>query len=78
MSKGVKIPGLLALSPILVFLVVYLVSSLLAGDFYRVPVSSAFLIASVYAIAITPGKLSRRVNIFSESAGSPMKMVCSH
>ena len=25
--------------------------------------------ASVYAIAITPGKLSRRVNIFSESAG---------
>ena len=69
MSKGVKIPGLLALSPILVFLVVYLVSSLLAGDFYRVPVSSAFLIASVYAIAITPGKLSRRVNIFSESAG---------
>ena len=69
MSKGVKIPGLLALSPILVFLVVYLVSSLLAGDFYRVPVSSAFLVASVYAIAITPGKLSRRVNIFSESAG---------
>ena len=62
-------PGLLALSPIVVFLVVYLVSSLLAGDFYRVPVSSAFLIASVYAVAITPGKLSMRVNVFSESAG---------
>ena len=62
-------PGLLALSPIVVFLVVYLVSSLLAGDFYKVPVSSAFLIASVYAIAITPGKLSFRVNVFSESAG---------
>ena len=69
MGKGAKMPGLLALSPIVVFLVVYLVSSLLAGDFYRVPVSSAFLVASVYAIAITPGKLSRRVNIFSESAG---------
>ena len=62
-------PGLLALSPILVFLVVYLVSSLLAGDFYKVPVSSAFLLASIYAIAITPGKLSYRVNVFSESAG---------
>ena len=62
-------PGLLALSPIVVFLVVYLVSSLLAGDFYKVPVSSAFLLASVYAIAITPGKLSYRVNVFSESAG---------
>ena len=65
----IKIPGLLALSPILVFLVIYLVSSLLAGDFYKVPVSSAFLLASVYAIAITPGALSYRVNIFSESAG---------
>ena len=64
-----KLPGLLALSPIIVFLVVYLVSSLLAGDFYKVPVSSAFVVASVYAIAITRGKLSYRINIFSESAG---------
>ena len=62
-------PGLLALSPIVVFLVVYLVSSLLAGDFYKVPVSSAFLVSSVYAIAITPGKLSHRVSVFSDSAG---------
>ena len=68
-SNKVKLPGLLALSPIIVFLVVYLVSSLLAGDFYKVPVSSAFLVASVYAVAITPGPISRRVNIFSESAG---------
>ena len=64
-----KIPGLLALSPIVVFLVVYMVSSLLAGDFYKVPVSSAFLIASIYAIVITPGELSFRINVFSESAG---------
>lgn len=70
MSKNkVKLPGLLALSPIVVFLVVYLVSSLLAGDFYKVPVSSAFLIASIYAIVITPGELSYRINVFSESAG---------
>ena len=68
-NNKVKLPGLLALSPIIVFLVVYLVSSLLAGDFYKVPVSSAFLVASVYAVAITPGKLSFRVNVFSESAG---------
>ena len=65
-----KMSGLLALSPIVVFLVVYLVSSLLVGDFYyKVPVSSAFLVASVYAIAITPGKISNRVSVFSESAG---------
>ncbi len=59
----------MALSPIVVFLVVYLVSSLLAGDFYKVPVSAAFLVASVYAVTITPGELSYRVNVFSESAG---------
>ena len=69
MKEKIKMPGFLALSPIVVFLVVYLVSSLLAGDFYKVPVSSAFLLASVYAVAITPGKLSCRVNVFSESAG---------
>ncbi len=63
------LPGFVALSPILVFLVVYLLSSLLAGDFYKVPVSSAFLLASVYAVVITPGKLTHRVSIFSESAG---------
>ena len=64
-----QLPGLLALSPILVFLTVYLISSLLAGDFYKVPVSSAFLVASIYAVAITPGNLSYRINVFSESAG---------
>lgn len=69
MKEKIKMPGLLALSPIVVFLVVYLVSSLLAGDFYKVPVSSAFLLASVYAVAITPGKLNYRINVFSESAG---------
>lgn len=67
-DKG-KVRGLLALSPILVFLVVYLVSSLLAGDFYKVPVSAAFLIASVYGVAITPGRIDKRINVFSQSAG---------
>ena len=38
--------GWLALSPLLVFLVVYLVSSLVARDFYKVPIAAAFLIAS--------------------------------
>ena len=70
MAKQKKhMPGLLALSPLLVFLVVYLVSSLLAGDFYKVPVSAAFMLASVYAIAITREELMTRINIFSESAG---------
>ncbi|MBQ9184516.1 MAG: Na+/H+ antiporter NhaC family protein [Bacteroidales bacterium] len=61
----------MALSPLAVFLVVYLVSSIVAGDFYKVPIVSAFLIAAVYAIAISRGgDLDRRVVIFSEGAGN--------
>ena len=68
--------GLLALSPIIVFLVVYLVGSLVAGDFYKVPISVAFLVASVYAVAITRGKpLRERINLFSEGAGSSNMML---
>jgi Na+/H+ antiporter NhaC len=62
--------GLLALTPILVFLGVYLVTSILIKDFYKVPVASAFLLASIYAVLISRGPLSRRIGIFSEGAGN--------
>ncbi len=62
--------GWLALSPLAVFLVTYLVSSLVAHDFYKVPVASAFLIASVYAMLITKGTVSERISIFSGGAGN--------
>jgi len=63
--------GLLALSPLAVFLCVYLVSSIIAQDFYRVPISSAFLIASIYALAISKGRtLEERIAVFSEGAGN--------
>ena len=69
-EKAKKMSGWLALSPLLVFLVVYLVSSIVASDFYKVPVASAFLIASVYALAITrAGSVEDRVKIFSDGAG---------
>jgi Na+/H+ antiporter NhaC len=49
---------------------VYLVGSLIAGDFYELPLTVAFLIASAYAIGITPKiKLRERINIFSRGAG---------
>lgn len=59
-----------ALSPLVVFLVVYLVSSLVAGDFYKVPIAAAFLVASVYAMGVClKGKIEDRVSIFSQGAG---------
>ncbi len=63
--------GWLALSPLVVFLGLYLVSSIIANDFYKIPISAAFLIASVYAIVICRGKsLEERVSVFSEGAGN--------
>ena len=63
--------GWLALSPLIIFLCVYLVSSIIAQDFYRIPISSAFLIASVYAVLISKGKsLQERITAFSDGAGN--------
>ena len=63
--------GLIALSPLFVFLCVYLISSIVAHDFYAIPVSSAFLIATVYAMAISKGKtLESKISTFSEGAGN--------
>lgn len=63
--------GLLALSPIAVLMVVYLAGALLAGDFYRIPISVAFVTAAVYAIAVTRGNsLSERIENFSQGAAN--------
>lgn len=65
-----------ALSPMLVFMVVYLVGSILAGDFYKVPLTVAFLAASAYAVCITPKmKLKERVALFSRGAGDENLML---
>ena len=66
-----RLSGWLALSPLVVFLCVYLVSSIIVNDFYAIPISAAFLIASVYAVMITGGRsLEERISIFSEGAGN--------
>ena len=57
---SVRRGGFLALTPLLVFLVSYLSVSLLAGDFYKMPISVAFVAASVYAVALMRGMPLRR------------------
>ncbi|MFR0836910.1 MAG: Na+/H+ antiporter NhaC family protein, partial [Barnesiella sp.] len=69
-------PSFWALSPLLVFLVLYLVTSLLINDFYKVPISVAFIISSVYAVCITRRKkFSERIALFSEGASNPNVML---
>ena len=63
--------GLLAISPILVFLVFYVVVSVIVNDFYKMPLAVALLMASAWGVVILRGKpLARRVDIFSREAGS--------
>ena len=60
-----------ALTPLLVFLFTYLVVSLLAGDFYKMPITVAFVISSVVAIAISKGRtLSDRIEQFCHGAAN--------
>lgn len=70
-NSRTHIRGLLALSPMGVFIALYLILSIVADDFYCVPITVAFLLSSIYSIAIirhTP--LTERVNIFSRGAAS--------
>lgn len=60
-----------SLSPLLLFLLLYLGVSLWAGDFYKVPVTVAFLVSSIYAIALSRGSLQDRITRYSQGAGSP-------
>ena len=58
-------------SPLLVFLCLYLVVSLIVNDFYKVPITVAFLVSSVYAVCITKGlSLNERIMQFSQGAAN--------
>ena len=62
--------GLAALSPAVVFLLLYVAVSLVIGDFYVMPVTVALLAASAWAIAIDRGpSLATRIERFSAAAG---------
>lgn len=64
-------PSLWALSPLFVFLCLYLVTSLIVNDFYKVPITVAFLVSSIYAILITKGiKLNDRILHYSSGASN--------
>lgn len=68
--------GFIALSPLLVFITLYLITSIAAGDFYQMPITVAFMVASIYAVAISGGyTLQRRIAAYSSGAGSPNMML---
>ncbi len=65
------IAGIKALSPAIMFLLVYVGISLLAHDFYAMPVTVALLVASVWGLLIMRGSpLGARVETFSRGAAN--------
>lgn len=68
--------GLWALSPLAVFILLYLVTSIIAGDFYKVPITVAFMLSSIYAIAISDGlPLTKRITTYSRGASTQSMML---
>ena len=64
------------MSPLGVFIVMYLVTSIIAGDFYKVPITVGFLGASMYAVIISGGiPLGKRIEIYSKGAGTSQMML---
>ena len=59
----------------MVFMALYLATSLIAGDFYKVPITVAFMISSVYAVAISGGfPLTKRIETYSRGASTQNMM----
>ena len=68
--------GLIALSPLVVFILFYLVTSIIAGDFYKIPITVAFMVSSAYAVITAGGlPLMQRINIFSRGAATEQMML---
>lgn len=62
--------GVMALSPLLFFLLFYLGSSILLRDFYAVSITVAFCLTSIYAMVLPDGlSLERRLETFARGAG---------
>lgn len=64
-------PNIWALLPLGVFLAAYLAVSVIAGDFYKMPITVAFVLASVVAVVLSRGgDLHRRIELFCRGAAN--------
>lgn len=59
------------LSPLILFLILYLGTSIALQDFYSVPIAVAFLLSSIYALLCTGGTYKDRLNAFTRGMGDP-------
>ncbi|MBS6025248.1 MAG: Na+/H+ antiporter NhaC family protein [Paeniclostridium sordellii] len=70
MKQGIRKGNPLALLPLGVFLVLFVGSGVITGDFYKMPALVAFLIASGVALLFNKNKsLESKMNVFCKGAG---------
>ena len=61
----------MALSPLIVFLGLYVVISLIIGDFYKIPLTVALLVASLWALVVyREVPFHERIEAFAKEAGN--------
>lgn len=65
--------GWMALSPMIVFLTLYVAVSAIIGDFYKMPIAVALTVASAWGVGVVlrSRRLTDRIGIFSRAAGHP-------
>lgn len=74
--QSIKKGNPIALLPLVVFLGIYLAGSLLAGDFYKMPIVVAGMIASMVAVAMCRKRtLTESVDSYSRGATEPNIML---
>jgi len=76
MNPAPSKPNGRALLPFLVFVIFYLGLSLKAGDFYKVPMPIAFVVASAAALFLgRPRSLEQKIDTYASSMGEPNIMI---
>ena len=76
MKNNTITPNPWALVPLGIFLISYLAVSIVAGDFYKMPITVAFVLACVVAIAMSKGKkLNERIEQFCKGGANTNVML---
>ena len=64
-------PNAWALVPLGVFLIAYLAVSVVAGDFYKMPITVAFVLSSIVAVWMSKGgSVHNRIELFCKGAAN--------
>ncbi|WP_331681737.1 Na+/H+ antiporter NhaC family protein [Romboutsia sp.] len=71
MKKQIKKGNPMALLPLGIFLLLFVGSGVITGDFYKMPVLVAFIISSAFALALNKKEsLQTKIEVFAKGAGN--------